>query len=235
MKKYITSVAFLAAFSSFAQDIPPLDTVELPSTVNDLNWKKEKDGLWIELHPNQTVKSFAQYDNGVLHGVMCTYTEKGLIVSQEIYDEGELHGLQRYYDQLGNLQYEKNYNHGVLHGAEREFFSTGYHLKQETHWNNGVKNGVARWYYPRGGVSASYNYVDDKIEGEVVYYYQSGRMKQRTMYVNSERHGLNESFYETGVKKEVGEYYNSEQVGTWYYYNVEGELERTRDFKAKPE
>lgn len=199
--------------------------------INQLNDDDEREGLWIDYHAGGTIHTLKQYVDGELNGLSIRMTEHGQLLSQEHYQNDVLHGPQRYYDNLGRLERELTYIEGVKDGIETEYYIPEGRVKSRTTWSMGERDGTVDWYYPEGVVSASYPYRQGKIEGKVEFYHLNGEIKILTDYVNNERHGDHEERYEDGSKKVVGAYDHGDQAGTWYYYDEEGNLERTREFR----
>ncbi|NKI30858.1 DUF3352 domain-containing protein [Croceivirga thetidis] len=54
--------------------------------------------------------------------------------------------------------------------------------------------------------------------------YNSGSVKYEVHLKDGKKHGRYQEFYPNGAKKMTGRFKNDEQIGTWRYYNKEGEL-----------
>lgn len=58
-------------------------------------------------------------------------------------------------------------------------------------------------------------------------YYAHGGPRSRTLYVDGVEEGPTEVFYESGLTYYVGQYHEGHEVGTWIFYDEEGnELKR---------
>lgn len=58
-------------------------------------------------------------------------------------------------------------------------------------------------------------------------YYAHGGPRSRTLYVDGVEEGPTEVFYESGLTYYVGQYHEGHEVGTWVFYDEEGnELKR---------
>lgn len=228
MMKY-TSLFLLILMSSLSQ--AQLPNIELPDNLNQRNSDGEQVGTWVRYHGGGTLNFLTQFVDGEKQGLRLVISEHGQVRAQELYEGDTLHGYQRYYDAQGRLERELNYNHGVKDGVETEYYVDRGRVRARTSWSNGVKDGVVSWYYPEGVVSATYNYRQGNIDGLVEYFYLDGPRRSVTEYENNQRHGEHQEFYESGQRKVYGMYEEGEQVGLWTYYNEDGTVQRTQQFR----
>ena len=71
------------------------------------------------------------------------------------------------------------------------------------------------------------NMRDGRRVGPWHAYYAHGGPRSRTMYVDGVEQGQTEVFYESGLTYYVGQYHEGREVGTWIFYDEEGnELKR---------
>ncbi|MBD3636150.1 MAG: hypothetical protein HUJ25_02320 [Crocinitomicaceae bacterium] len=86
-------------------------------------------------------------------------------------------------------------------------------------------------YFPNGQVK-----MEGKInengnrEGLWIAYYETGVKWSESYYIDGKRDGHSLSFYPNGQVRYVGEYKNDIKVGTWTFYDEEGNLVNEETF-----
>ena len=80
-------------------------------------------------------------------------------------------------------------------------------MADERVWKDGMLNGTRSSYFEDGKIKYKSQFVNDKVEGKVVFYYQSGKIDAE------------------------GTYKNDLKEGTWKYYNEDGSAKRTDTYK----
>lgn len=63
---------------------------------------------------------------------------------------------------------------------------------------------------------------DGKRVGQWFSYFAHGGPRSRITYVDGVEHGQTEVFHESGLTYYMGQYHNGHQVGTWVFYDEEG-------------
>ncbi len=225
MKIFVCILALVLGSPIFAQH----DSLRLPEDLNQLDASGEKTGTWVEFHEDGVIALLVQFNNGLENGLKLQFDQGGGLIAQEMFNEGELHGMQHYYE-FGRLRRVVNYNHGVKDGMEYEYYDINRRLHSETSWVNGEKSGLAKWYFPEGNVSTTYEYRQGSIEGEVIYYFEDGTKRQSTLYKNNQRDGAHYEWHSNGEKKVIGEYRNGVQSGIWLHYDENGKLIRQTEY-----
>ena len=190
------------------------------------------------------------------------YTEFSKIKSTKGGSGGSLlHGNYKFYDENGNLIQDKNYYLGLSDGSQKKWDSLGNIISQskyskgdivylkfqndEKYWIelNGAtfREGTFRKVYTPNNTLVSEETMLANFKQNIKTYYEfSGKLKEE--YTSSGLGsdylmGKYSSFYENG-KIEVqgqfgdGEYMNI-RVGTWKWYNPDGTLDVTENYKAE--
>src|SRR5690606_13227980 len=226
MRVFTVLVLALTCISLRAQP-----SIKLPEFVNQTDSREHKQGTWVEVHSNRSIKSIEHYKDGELHGMRIVMSDKGQILEQEMYRKGKREGLQRYYNSAGVLIREAIYVNGEKNGMEWEYYNTpGNHLKQTSLWKDDVKDGASKWYFPEGQISAVYHYDEGKIEGLVQYFYATGQLRSETMFLNSQKNGDYTEYHTNGQVKVKGRYENNKPVGLFEYFDEYGAPERTESY-----
>ncbi|MFN3876305.1 MAG: toxin-antitoxin system YwqK family antitoxin [Flavobacteriales bacterium] len=63
---------------------------------------------------------------------------------------------------------------------------------------------------------------DGKRVGQWVSYFAHGGPRSRITYVDGVENGQTEVFHESGLTYYLGQYHNGRQVGTWIFYDEDG-------------
>ena len=67
-------------------------------------------------------------------------------------------------------------------------------------------------------------------QGLWISYYENGTKWSESYYVDGKRDGHSLTFYPNGQVRYIGEYKNDEQVGSWKFYDEEGELTNEENY-----
>lgn len=163
---------------------------------------------------------------GNKHGKWLYFFDSGIAKKEENFRNGILHGFVKEFDEKGNLLSIKKFENGILEKEAEEtkqfeirydYYSDG-RVKIVGSYHNNLPDGVRREYDSEGRLIRSYIFN----EGSMV---ASGIINEKGI-----RQGKFTEFYENGQKKSEGEYLNSRKVGDWRYYYPDGKLEQQGRF-----
>lgn len=94
-----------------------------------------------------------------------------------------------------------------------------------------IKPGEFIEYYPGGGIKMKGVYNENlQREGLWISYYESGVKWSEAYYSNGLRDGHNLTFYPNGKMRYIGEYKNEKKIGTWTFYDEEGNVTKTENY-----
>lgn len=217
--------------------------------VNRYNDKGQKDGKWVEVFDNGTIKSEINYANNLPNGVFKEYTPNGKIlkidryengilkaesnkndsinltklrVEREFYENGKIKALLVYKDSLlygKQLYYDKN---GNIQKAEI-YSEIGYKVAEGKMDTLGNRQGKWKLYYDDGSILAEGSYLDNKKTSNWIYYFQNGKIFEKGSYVNNLANAEWTWYYETGEKLLVQNFKNGIEDGISYELNIKGD------------
>ncbi|WP_157957321.1 toxin-antitoxin system YwqK family antitoxin [Winogradskyella tangerina] len=94
--------------------------------------------------------------------------------------------------------------------------------------------GILYATYPNGNYLSWQEFVDGVGQGKWINYYENGNYKEIGNYNNNLVEGPIKKYYENGNLKADGTYKDWRiKIGTWNYYDIDGNLESTIDYGEK--
>ncbi|HRH67470.1 MAG TPA: toxin-antitoxin system YwqK family antitoxin [Bacteroidia bacterium] len=200
-------------------------------TINRLDAKGQKQGLWRKYYPTDTLFSEGWYKNNIHTGIFTSYHKNGKVQSRLIYrgltdicnaeifsDEAKLIAKGKYIDKTRDSLWSFYNKEGGI--ASVEFYQKG---KREGSW---------KVYFPNGQVSHLTTYKADKKHGPYKEFYEGGTPKVEGMMKSNEFDGILTMFFENGKVWQKGKYQNGLREGSWMIFKETGEKEREDLYKA---
>ena len=189
------------------------------------------DGELLTYHENGQLDSQHTLVNGLHEGEFREFHENGSLEYLIDYKNGEAHGSYQRYDENGELQEIAWFADGKMDG-ETLYYEGGY-LKEVTNYKNGVLNGPHERYYPQTNqLSHKGQYKDGLFFGVWGIFNKSGESIEKGLKYLGPSVGENPAarFYPSGQVRESGMRRDGSKVGTWYYYDEDGDVTGTREF-----
>jgi len=152
----------------------------------------------------------------------------GKLQWEYLFQEGQI-SEAKWFNEDGKLQSREIYVDGKPETTE------GYREDGTLEWQ--VKNletgrqDVTR-YDPSGQVTARYQVLNDKPDGEYSIYYEDGKIKQTVTYKDGILNGPARTFFPSGQVEHEFSYLNGEVDGTYKTYSEEGTLLTEYTFSA---
>ncbi|MBR0176719.1 MAG: toxin-antitoxin system YwqK family antitoxin [Bacteroidales bacterium] len=147
----------------------------------------------------------------------------------------------------GNVEELCYLRNGELSGSYKAYYEDGT-LHGEGQFRKGRPVGVWHYYYPNGdimtiekhnrkGKTVSFDAWDEEGRhvvqdgtGTIVKHYPDGSIESRVGYKDCMFEGTNEAWFPNGQKRYEFFYKNGKPVGTWRFWNDEGELVREEEY-----
>lgn len=176
----------------------------------------KKDGAWEEYFEDRSIRAVGIYKNGVLNGETIYYTSRGTYEIKGTYANGQMHGNWNKYTNNGDIEITTKYEYGKklkerrVNGTFKDYWNDEI-PKAEYIYEDGKKNGPFKEWHEMGewtkvqmddvGSSQGYDYklvitgdqiqregdyLDDKLEGDVMYYDTNGRLTKTETYLDGE-------------------------------------------------
>ncbi|MDB3932951.1 hypothetical protein N9393_01315 [Luminiphilus sp.] len=196
----------------------------------------EREGIFYEKFSNEpysgktTGRTIGKIVEGNYEGGVLTYHENGQLESQQVIVRGVREGEFRGFDEEGNIELVTLVANGELNGQAR-FFKEG-ELSEVITYKNGVRHGL----YESFSEVSSYRkgrYDDGMMVGKWELTLNAdtinGIEEFMTLEKSEGRHPT-ARFHPNGQVAESGMRESGGKVGTWYYYDKEGDLTGTVEF-----
>lgn len=200
-------------------------TVEAP--FNRKTEDNKKTGVWRTYYDNGSVKTEANYKDGVLNGVYKEYKPNGELRLITKYVDGKEDEEAK--KALNITYYRKYYDNGKIH-----MFGL---LK------DGKKNGIVREYDREGNIINGYIYTLDTLKAEGIIdkkgeyqgpwkiYYSSGEIRATGSYVDNLKDSVWTYYYRDGSVEQKGEFDGGTHVKYWRWYFKNGDLRREEYYR----
>lgn len=145
-----------------------------------------RQGPWL-LYPSgrESVLVRVPFHDGREHGVLESWDERGVKITEESLVDGKPHGSARTWSSEGHLLAEFEWRHGVEHGIRRYFYANGRVRATDT-IAEGVLEGPARRFYPSGAKLAEGSYAGGRPDGAWRYWSSEGELSKVEHYVGGE-------------------------------------------------
>jgi antitoxin component YwqK of YwqJK toxin-antitoxin module len=152
------------------------------------------------------------------------WNEQGVLLATIPYSKGKLEGLSLYYHASGSLWRQVPMHAGLIDGVEEVFFSNGA-LFQTATYREGLREGSTKRYWENGCVAVDETYANDKLL-EGLYTAEDGSVVS-TVHKGE---GFRAEFGKHTLK-ELQRYVNGIQEGLVEFYDKQGNLLRTCNYK----
>lgn len=199
-------------------------------TINRVDAKGKKQGLWRKYYSNDTLFSEGIYKNGKHFGTFNTFHKNGQrqsvlhfrglseISDATLYnDSSQLIAKGKYIDRFkdsvwvyyngstGKLSAEEYYKKGVKEGEWKIYYPNGSLAESEV-YKSGKKNGPSKKFFENGKLRFQGNMINDQLEGKVKLYFSDGKIWQEGIYKSGDKHGLWTIFKNDGTIEKQEEY-----------------------------
>lgn len=91
--------------------------------------------------------------------------------------------------------------------------------------------GLFQEYHPNGALKMEGKHDENGLRtGLWISYYENGIKWSESYYIKGKKSGHSLSFFPNGAVRYVGEYLDDQKVGTWKFYDENGELTNEETF-----
>lgn len=192
------------------------------------------------------------YKDGEINGMVTQYYLNGQKNLEANFIDGKKEGLEKKFYANGKISSEIEYKEGKYNGSYKTYFPNG-QIESEGQTENGQSTGKWKSYFLNGTVESEYSYEKGQIVGEYKEYDVDGKLHLIYDYKKNDVYGYSffdkdgklihsddkqsgklnyKGFYPNGNIKNEGLYnYNGGKEGEWKYYDVNGVLNSTSEFK----
>ncbi len=209
-------------------------------------------GAYKSFWENGNLYQEGHYNKGELDGVWKEYDVDGNLYKTSNFSNGKEEGITSYYDYEGNKYLEYELKNGFIISfkhldAEGNIIKEGGDKKKKftlEHYNrlgvlistNEYKPGVGKdgKFTSFGEYGEKYSegeYIDNKIEGELIAYFPWGDEKRRALFKDGELDGYWYENHINGKMYKQGHHKVGSSDGIWKFYYLNGKLENERFFQ----
>ena len=201
----------------------------------------KKEGLWKSYYEDGKKQNEIIFKNNRPNGYAKFYFENGNISEEGLWKINKWVGEYKMYHQNGELSYDWKYSEKGKRTGEQKYFHSNGKIMIEGKWNEGKEDGVIKQYDDAGKLVSERSFVDGKQDPSSIKYYDKENASVTESDDNKEAQAKEkwpEGYKKVRLNKILqaeGVYENDKlKDGKKYYYNMEGELEKTviyKDFK----
>lgn len=124
-----------------------------------------KDGIWVEFHPNNIVKSIHNYTAGIENGPRLEFSTRGQVEKMTQVKDNALHGKYAEF-KFGRYVNQSDYANGVLDGQYKEYFKNTDKIQKMVEFKAGKQDGKMQYFDEEGNVTLEYTYRNgEKVSG----------------------------------------------------------------------
>ncbi len=165
---------------------------------NSYNESAQKTGYWVGYYDSGELKYEGNFDNG-----------------NEV-------GCFKYYYKSGNLDTELCYDIPGVQSKALIYYSNG-RIKALGNYCNQNRCGLWEYFDDKGNVISKENYVNDLLDGDVIYYFNS-IMLECFEYKSGQKNGKSVAFYDSGAIKNLSFYVDDKLEGKFSLFDINGFL-----------
>ena len=200
-------------------------------TINRVDEKGLKQGIWKKYYSNDVLFSEGMYKNGKHIGVFKTYYKEGKPQSiLRFRNISEISDAELFSADSGLMARGKYIDR--LKDSVWTYYDTNGKLSAQEQYINGKKEGVWKIFYPNAQVSRMLVYRSDKKNGPYKEYFSDGKAKIDGVMKNDEFDGIVIVYHPNGKIWQKGLYKNGLKDGKWLINKETGEIEREDLYKA---
>ncbi|MCK5028558.1 MAG: hypothetical protein KAR57_02920 [Bacteroidales bacterium] len=214
---FITFLFIISSLLSFAQN----------NSINQVDDKGYKQGLWQKYYQNgkiqyeghfknnKPVGELKRYSNDGVLKVILNYKENSDKINAKFYHPGKIiqaegiyigqskDSIWNYYTAEGFLINKVPYVNDIKSGVEEKFYQNG-NLYEKTVWEEGIKDGLVLKYYDSGKVMMRILYSYGRFDGEYNVYGPDEKILIQGQYKNNKREGAWKYYKDNGhIENEI--------------------------------
>jgi uncharacterized protein len=179
-----------------------------------------RDGDWKEYYEDGSTRSEGKYEKGNRVGEWKFYYPSGKLEQKGKYSKkGKPDGTWTWYFDDGTLQREQSFIAGLEDGDYLENDETG-KLIVKGQFVEGLEEG--EWIYDFGQYKETGNYKAGLRDGKWVSYYPDGIKRFEGEFIQDNLNGKVVWYWSNGMVRESGTYRNGSREDDWTTYNEDG-------------
>ena len=198
---------------------------------NQLDEQGRKTGPWKAEYPNGKTLYEGSFLEGKPVGLMIRYYDSGAVRAKMNFDAGGGRSYAELYYKGGKKAAE-----GIYVGQDKDSVWTYYSefdgaVRMRETYAGGKLHGASFRFYPSGEVSEEVHWDMNSREGPWIQYFEGGGIRLKSAYQNNLLNGSYEVYFTDKVLLMSGTYVDDRSDGTWSYFDENGELLYTLEYK----
>ena len=194
------------------------DEVESKMSLNQLNPKKQKTGLWRTFYPDGKLKTECFYANDSIVNNCKEWTEKGILMQDRGSSEfREVVEITQTFHKNGKLAAFESHLGKVKHGVSSQFDSSGVLLSSQLYQMDTL---LAKGFILSSGI----------YDSNWVYYYPDLKKSAEGKYKNGLKTGIWTYYNSQGKVIQKGPFRKGVIDGEWIWYFSNGQLRRQESY-----
>lgn len=161
-------------------------------------------GTFTYYYVSSKVKAIIKHDANSSRSEAFYYHETGVLMSHGIYKDMKKDSIWLNFGPSGRISNSETYKDDLLNGKK-----TVYYVPEDPNDKSRI-------------ISAVYNYVNGKLEGEAIQYFGNGTIKEKGTYKDNKKVGVWETFHANGKKMMYERYKDGARHGWCYAYEESG-------------
>ncbi len=196
--------------------------------------KGYQQGKWKEFYSSGELRAEGEYVDGRKIGDWVFYHQNGKIEQKGKFLKGaKPSGAWVWYYESGNLLREEKFTAGMEDGSMVEYNDSG-RVITKGEYVDGEKEGF--WMNEDGDIREEGNYKNGQKDGLwKAYYRKTGNVVFEGKYVDGTPDGKHTHYHDNGRLKEEGSFVMGRKEDNWKYFDYEGVLETTIQYKNDSE
>ena len=200
-------------------------------TINRVDSKGLKQGLWRKYYNTDTLFSEGVYKNNTHTGTFKTFHKNGKPQSVlKFRGTKEISNAELFYEDGKIMSHGKYIDH--TKDSLWIYFDEEGNKNAEEFYNNGKKEGTWKIFYQNGKPSQVVFYKSDKKNGPYKEFFESGSPKIEAIMIDDEFNGIVKIYHPNGQVWQSGTYKKGLKEGSWIINKEDGMLEKEEIYKS---
>lgn len=209
--------------------------VDHDTVLNYTDIHGNKQGQWIQYHPNGNVRYEGFFIDDIPQGTFTRYHRNGVMQSQKVFDDDGSCSIE-YFWENGRKAAKGRFNANRERDGLWHIYYTEGSLLSIINYKNGQAEGEVTLFYPGTSIKLlDCSYKDAKLHGEYIKYFNTGRKMIEGNYKNGLRHGHFTFYTPDGFIDEEGYYHHGIKQGEWTRFTLGEVSEQLNYIDGRPE
>lgn len=210
-------------------------TIVDPSNHKVLEWQfrlGKPHGAWVWYHSNGRKRKQAQYEDGIIKGIVTEWTPDGKVAAESEYVDGRRRAPKTTYYNGGKQKksegvYLMSRDNSLI---TYDWLGTKVNVEPLGKAGPDTKDGMWTHWHANGQVQMTGEYRDGTPVGMFTWWFENGQKKAEGEYVDGQQHGRWTTWFANGLKQSQGEYEHGTPAGKWRTWNAEGRVAEAQEF-----